>query len=168
MASLIFQKKEYSFLYGTTVVLVCLNLLWLAYTIGYIEGKNEALGFSYRNYNSHFLYVRLALALVINSVGLRLKNLKGLIVSFTALIWILVEYLLWHLSSTKWLESLGVSNINDLPPIVHENIPFVGGFYGGTWWTLCVLLMTLLLTLWVGKIFYQVWYSNGPASHLLK
>jgi len=153
-----FQRKEYSVLLYIVTVVACLNLLWLAYTIGYIKGRDEASGGGYLDYDILFLQIRVGIAFLVVALGLKLMSAKGYSLSFVALIWVLLEYFLWYLKTKKWLSSFNVSTTKDLPPIVLETVPHVGGFYKGTIWTWVILVITSLLTLWVGKILLQSWY----------
>lgn len=163
-------KKEYVGLVSISLLFATLNVLWLAYTVGYMTAISEIgsrfYGSGHQENSIFFLQFRIGIALVISTVFFWKRTYRSLIISLLALVWIGGEYLYWYLYSVSWLKSQGVTDPSQLSPIVRELIPHVGGFYRGTWWNIIVLLVTVLLFVCGVRILLKMTMSNRVSAKM--
>ena len=95
----------------------------------------------------------IAAALIIAALSLASKRGIGLLLSIIALMWVLFEYLRWYFSTKKLLETLEMTQI---PPWV----PQAAHLWGGTTWSVLVLIIAVILVVWEMAILVRILKSS--------
>jgi hypothetical protein len=105
------------------------------------------------DYTSLFRKERIASVLITYLITVWPLKPKRYLISAVALIWIAVEYAVWFNHSLRIKENMSILGIDRLS----ERI--AAGFYGGSWWDVIVLGLTLALLLWCLKTLISVFIS---------
>jgi hypothetical protein len=75
----------------------------------------------------------------------------GLLISWVALLWITLEYILW------WKKSVDVLNDDGMSFSHARHFAYL---LGGTWWDLCVLCATVVGLVWAGNNLIHAFYQS--------
>jgi hypothetical protein len=98
----------------------------------------------------------IAAALIIAALSLASKRGFGLMLSLIALLWVLFEYFRWYFWTQRLIETLGMPGI---PPW----IPQGAHLWGGTTWSVAVLIICAILVVWEMAILIRILRSSQRA-----
>ncbi len=119
-----------------------------------IEGWFNASPWSVTiDYTSLFRKERIAIVLITNLITVWSFKPKRYVVSAVALTWVAVEYAVWFNRSLRIKENMRILGIDSLSEMN------AAGFYGGSWWDVIVLALTLALLLWCMKTLMSIFTS---------
>ena len=124
------MARETSALFKFLAIVAALNIAWLISNANELPQSLEMLRF------------RVTLAWVISAVAAWPRRTVGWAISFVALMWIALEYVLWWIGSRRMIEAAGSS---------FSQTPHLAYFHHARWWDLGVLLLTIVGLLWSGK-----------------
>jgi hypothetical protein len=99
------------------------------------------------------MQIRISLGLILSAIGLWFYSVKGLLISISALIWVGLEYLSWHMWSLRIKENAGIGNFQSITP-------YADSFYGATGWDISVLVIVIALFVWEVKIVVNLLLSS--------
>jgi hypothetical protein len=99
----------------------------------------------------------IAAALLIAALSLASKRGFGLMLSLVALLWVLFEYIHWYFWTQRLIETLGMPRI---PPWVPQGLHL----WGGTAWSVLVLLIAVILVVWELAILVRTLKSSHHAG----
>ena len=117
-------------LFKFLAIVAALNIVWL------ISNANEL------PQNLEMVRFRITLAWVISAIAAWPRKTVGWTISFVALMWIALEYVLWWIGSRRIVEAAGSS---------FSQTPHLAYFLHASWWDLTVLLLTIVGLLWCGR-----------------
>lgn len=133
----------YRGLFKFLAITALLNIAWVVFTISSELPQSLAMR-----------QMRIAVALIISVLPLWPGKVMGLLISWVALLWITLEYILWWKQSVDVLDAAGMS---------FSNSPHFAYLLQGTWWDLCVLLATVIGLLWAGNYLRRTLYQSRHA-----
>jgi len=124
---------------GLAIVLPIIQIIEINNLLSPQEGFTWGVIVSYASF---WLRVRIALALIINSIGIWPFRAKSILVSAFAIAWVVAEYTLWLSWSIRVREGLGVGRLPE---------PSAAGFYGAIWLDIVVLILAIVVLGWMIK-----------------
>lgn len=95
--------------------------------------------------------IRIALALIICAFAMWPRKVIGSLISWVALLWITLEYILWWKTSMDVVDAAGMS---------FSHARHFAYLLRGTWWDLCVLLATIIGLVWTSRQLRQAFYER--------
>jgi len=130
---------------GVAIFVAALNTLWLVWgTISFMLARSEAarqgVGW-FVDWSHTFMHARISLALIVAAACLWSRTVRGLVISASALTWVVIEYAWWAIWSQRFLASMDI-------PEFHSSTPHVFNIFGATGWNVAVLAIALALLLW--------------------
>jgi len=132
------------------ILIAALNaVLVISVVMGEIRQFNEALtrgGAWLVDLTISWIQVRVALALIVGIIALRLRTCIGLVTYILMSLWILVEYIKWYKLSSNIKAAAQLEGFSNL------TIPHACGLYGATSWDIAILVLTVVLFIWGIKI----------------
>ena len=117
-------------LFKFLAIVAALNIAWLILNATQLPQSLEMVRF------------RITLAWVISAIAAWPRKTVGWTISFVALMWIALEYVLWWIGSRRIVEAAGSS---------FSQTPHLAYFRHARWWDLAVLLLTIVGLLWCGR-----------------
>lgn len=111
----------------------------------------QSWGMTSYDLTDFWLRLRIAVALVVNLVCIYRFRPKGFLVSALALLWVVIEFILWFESSLRLKEALDIGHLPE---------PSILGFYNAVWWDLVVLCSTMMLLAWAIKTLVLILRSS--------
>lgn len=79
------------------------------------------------------------------------RKVIGSLISWVALLWITLEYILWWKTSMDVVDAAGMS---------FSHARHFAYLLRGTWWDLCVLLATIIGLVWTSRQLRQAFYER--------
>ena len=99
----------------------------------------------------------IAAALIIAALSLASKRGFGLMLSLIALSWVLFEYIHWYLWTQRLMKTLGM-------PGIPSWIPQGAHLWGGTSWSVTVLIICVILVVWEMAMLVSILKSSRHAG----
>jgi hypothetical protein len=146
---------DFSLAIGLSTFIAVLSTLFIAYSFGYVEGRDKLETMSldtcntcmhmfdggnfYRTLNA--LHLGVTLALIIVAVGLWLRKVSGLFLSLIGSISIFGIYIWWYFDTLHFLKNAEV-------PIDSPYYKEVGLLHGALSWDWVVLIVAIVLFAW--------------------
>lgn len=135
-----------------------LNMLWVAYNVGYSDGADMASQHSISGGDVHrALNIRIGIGLLVATIGLWLRGIVGFLVSAVALGYVGSEYVLWYQDSVHALKVMGMESWADFQD---PDFPYVGVLRGAEWWNIVVLAVVSILLIWQLAIISHLLYRR--------
>ena len=135
-----------------------LNVLWVAYYVGYSDGADMASQHSISGGDIHrALNIRIGIGLLVAMIGLWLRGIVGFLVLVVALGYVGSEYALWYQDSVHALNVMGMESWADFQD---PDFPYIGALRGATWWNIVVLAVVSILLIWQLAIISHLLYSR--------
>jgi hypothetical protein len=94
------------------------------------------------------------IALIIATISLLSRKLNGFLISLIALVWVVVEYIGWYVSTRRGIVAAGFTQ---LP----AGMPRAWNLAGATPWNVVVLVIAISLLLWEARVVTQVLRSRN-------